>query len=83
MEKTQFQVEFNWVLDVLTSCQTLEQVQVSYNLYTKFIKKWLPNLTDSRIKTINSLYNKIQKFQIKKIKKNRSQNNNNVDFLNN
>lgn len=83
MEKTQFQVEFNWVLDVLISCKTLDQVQVTNNLYTKLITKWLPNLTESKIKTISNLYNKLKKFQISKIKKNHTQNNHSVDFLNN
>jgi hypothetical protein len=82
MEKTQFQIEFNWVLDVLISCKTLDQVQVSNNLYAKLITKWLPNLSESRIKTISTLYNKVKKFQITKIKKNRSQNNTSVDFFN-
>lgn len=82
MEKTQFQVEFNWVLDVLTSCVTLDQVQVAHNLYSKLISKWDSKLSDSRIYTIGVLFKKIEKFQINKIKKNRSHFNKSVDFLN-
>lgn len=32
--------EFEWILDVLKSCQTIDQVSVTNNLYTNFIKKW-------------------------------------------
>ena len=83
MEKTQFQVEFNWVLDVLTSCVTLEKIQVARNLHSKLMSKWSINISDSRHNTIGILFNKIEKFQINKIKKNRSHFNKSVDFLNN
>jgi len=83
MEKTQFQVEYNWVLDVLTSCVTLEQIQVARNLYSKLMVKWGTNLSESRHYTIGVLFNKLEKFQINKIKKNRSHFNRSVDFLNN
>jgi len=83
MEKTQFQVEYNWVLDVLTSCVTLEQIQVARNLYSKLMVKWGTNLSESRHYTIGVLFNKLEKFQINKIKKNRSHFNGSVDFLNN
>ena len=81
MEKTQFQVEYNWVLDVLTSCVTLEQISVADNLFKKLMAKWGGKLDESRIYTIGVLFNKIKKFQTNKIKKNRSQNNKSVDFL--
>ena len=81
MEKTQFQVEYNWVLDVLTSCVTLDQIQVARNLYSKLMTKWGGNLSESRHYTIGVLFNKLEKFQINKIKKNRSQCNGSVDFL--
>jgi hypothetical protein len=81
MVKTQFQVEFNWVIDVLTSCVTLDQISVADNLFNKLMVKWGGNLDDSRIYTIGVLFNKIKKFQTNKIKKNRSQNNRSVDFL--
>jgi hypothetical protein len=32
--------EFEWILDVLKSCQTIDQVSVTNNLYTNFMKKW-------------------------------------------
>lgn len=81
MEKTQFQVEFNWVIDVLTSCVTLDQMQVARNLYSKLMVKWGTNLSETRHYTIGVLFNKIEKFQTNKIKKNRSQNINSIDFL--
>ena len=81
MEKTQFQVEYNWVLDVLTTCVTLDQIQVARNLYSKLMEKWGGNLSESRHYTIGVLFNKLEKFQINKIKKNRSQFNGSVDFL--
>jgi len=81
MEKTQFQVEFNWVIDVLTSCVTLDQISVADNLFNKLMVKWSGRLDESRINTIGILFNKIKKFQSNKTKKNRSQNNGSVDFL--
>jgi len=81
MEKTQFQVEFNWVIDVLTSCVTLDQISVADNLFNKLMVKWGGKLDESRIYTIGVLFNKIKKFQSNKTKKNRSQNNRSVDFL--
>ncbi len=83
MEKTQFQVEYNWVLDILTSCVTLEQIQVARNLYSMLMVKWGSKLDESRIYTRGVLFNKLEKFQINKIKKNRSHFNRSVDFLNN
>lgn len=32
--------EFEWILDVLKSCQTIDQVSVANNLYTNFLRKW-------------------------------------------
>ncbi len=81
MEKTQFQVELNWVLDVLTSCVTLEQISVSNNLYTRLMSKWGKTLTCHRIETISTLFHKIKRLQTYKIKKNHSQNNGSVDFF--
>ena len=69
MEKTQFQVEFKWVLDVLTSCVTIEQIQVARNLYLKFMVKWCNNLSDSGINNVKVVYRRIEKLQINKIKK--------------
>ena len=69
MEKTQFQVEFKWVLDVLTSCVTIEQIQVARNLYLKFMVKWCNHLSDSGINNVKVVYRRIEKLQINKIKK--------------
>ena len=81
MEKTQFQVEFNWVIDVLTSCVTLDQILVADNLFKKLMVKWGDELDESRIYTRGVFFNKIKKFHSNRIKKNRSQNNRSVDFL--
>lgn len=45
MNKSVFEInnfisEFEWVLDVLKTCQTIEQVNVASNLYNNFVNKW-------------------------------------------
>lgn len=82
MDAKQFQVEFDWVLNVLNSCETLDQVQVAHNLFVKLLVKWSSGLNKSKIKALNVLFVKLEKFQINKIKKSYSQINNRVDFFN-
>ena len=45
MNKSVFEInnfisEFEWVLDVLKSCQTIEQVNTASYLYNNFVNKW-------------------------------------------
>lgn len=45
MNKSVFEInnfisEFEWVLDVLKSCQTIEQVNTASYLYINFVNKW-------------------------------------------
>jgi hypothetical protein len=45
MNKSLFEInnfisEFEWVLDVLKSCQTIEQVNTASYLYNNFVNKW-------------------------------------------
>ena len=82
MDAKQFQVEFDWVLNVLNSCETLDQVQVTHNLYVRLLVKWSSGLNSPKIKALNILFVKLEKFQINKIKKSCTQINKRANFLN-
>ena len=40
MDKNLFKSEYNWVVKVLLSCETLDQMTVSRNLFMRLVRKW-------------------------------------------
>lgn len=69
MDKVFFKNEFNWVIDVLSSCKTLEQVQVSRNLFNRLIEKWKKTNVSVDFSRIENSYMKIESLILSKMKK--------------
>jgi len=40
MDKVFYKSEYNWVVRVLLSSETLDQMSVSRNLFNRLVKKW-------------------------------------------
>ena len=40
MDKVVFKNEYDWVVNVLSSCKTLDQISVSRNLFNRLLEKW-------------------------------------------
>jgi len=53
MEFIQIKTDYDWVLKVLKSCETKEQLQVAQKLFDNFIYKWLSDLSEEKTLTFN------------------------------
>jgi hypothetical protein len=69
MDKVFFKNEFDWVIDVLSSCKTLEQVQVSRNLFNRLVEKWKKTEISVDFSKIESSYLKIESIILSKVRK--------------
>lgn len=69
MDKVFFKNEFDWVIDVLSSCKTLEQVQVSRNLFNRLVEKWKKTEIYVDFSKIESSYLKIESIILSKVRK--------------
>lgn len=69
MDKVFFKNEYDWVVDVLTSCKTLDQISVSRNLFNRLLEKWKKTDVSIDFSKIEMSYSKIEKVILSKIRK--------------
>lgn len=58
MEFLNVKKDFEWVIRVLESCNSLTQVHTSDNLFEFFLKKWEIDLFEERKISYTSIYQK-------------------------
>ena len=69
MNFEKFKSEYEWVLNVLKSCENKDHLVTCTKLYNTLIHKWSSHLTISKIESFNSVFDrlyKVQKFKMKK-----------------
>ena len=69
MDKVLFKNEYDWVVDVLSSCRTLDQIKVSRNLFNRLIEKWKKTDISIDFSKIEVSYTKIEKVILSKTRK--------------
>ena len=69
MDKVFFKNEYDWVVDVLTSCKTLDQISVSRNLFNRLVEKWKKTDVSVDFSKIEVSYTKIEKVILSKTRK--------------
>lgn len=69
MDKVFFKSEYEWVVDVLSSCKTLDQIKVSRNLFNRLVEKWKKTDISVDFSKIETSYNKIEKVILCKTRK--------------
>ena len=69
MDKVFFKNEYDWVVNVLTSCKTLDQISVSRNLFNRLLEKWKKTDVSIDFSKIEISYSKIEKVILSKIRK--------------
>lgn len=69
MDKVFFKSEYDWVVDVLSSCKTLDQIKVSRNLFNRLVEKWKKSELSIDFSKIETSYSKIEKVILSKMKK--------------
>lgn len=53
MDVITLQKEYEWVVSVLNSCENLQQITSSENLFKNFIYKWIDELSEERTLSLN------------------------------
>lgn len=53
MDVLNIQKDYGWVLKVLESCRTNEQIQTCEKVFKNFINKWVDELSEERLMTFN------------------------------
>jgi hypothetical protein len=69
MDKVFFKKEYDWVVDVLTSCKTLDQISVSRNLFNRLVEKWKKTNVSVDFSKIETSYSKMEKVILSKMRK--------------
>lgn len=69
MDKVFFKSEYDWVVDVLSSCKTLDQIKVSRNLFNRLVEKWKKTDVSVDFSKIEVSYTKIEKVILSKTRK--------------
>ena len=69
MDKVFFKSEYEWVVDVLSSCKTLDQIKVSRNLFNRLVEKWKKTDISVDFSKIEVSYTKIEKVILSKTRK--------------
>ena len=69
MDKVFFKSEYDWVIDVLSSCRTLDQIKVSRNLFNRLVEKWKKTDISIDFSKIEVSYTKIEKVILSKTRK--------------
>jgi len=70
METLKIEGEYGWVIKVLESCETVDQIRVSQTVFETFIKKWDKTLSLQRKLRLQNNFDKLRWVQSRKIKKN-------------
>jgi hypothetical protein len=61
------ETEYEWVLKILNSSKTMDHINVSDKLFESYVKKWLDELSDVKLMTINSIYGRKKSLKILEI----------------
>ena len=64
------ETEYQWVLKTLKSSLTIDHVNVSDKLFEAYLTKWSDELSDVKIMTINSTYERQKSLKSIEIQKN-------------
>lgn len=63
------ETEYQWVLKTLNSSLTLDHINVSDKLFKSYLTKWSDELSDVKLITINSTYERQKSIKVNEIKK--------------
>ena len=69
MDKVFFKNEYDWVVNVLSSCKTLDQISVTRNLFNRLLEKWKKTDVSIDFSKIEMSYSKIEKVILSKMRK--------------
>jgi hypothetical protein len=64
------ETEYDWVLKTLNSSLTLDHINVSDRLFESYLTKWSDELSDIKLMTINSTYERQKSLRTIEIQKN-------------
>jgi hypothetical protein len=64
------ETEYQWVLKTLNSSLTLDHINVSDRLFESYLTKWSDELSDVKLMTINSTYERQKSLRTIEIQKN-------------
>jgi hypothetical protein len=64
------ETEYDWVLKTLNSSLTLDHINVSDKLLESYLTKWSDELSDVKLMTINSTYERQKSLRTIEIQKN-------------
>lgn len=64
------ETEYEWVLKTLNSSMSMDHINVSDKLFDAYITKWSEELSDVKLMTINSTYERQKSLKILEIEKN-------------
>jgi hypothetical protein len=64
------ETEYQWVLKTLNSSLTLDHINVSDRLFESYLTKWSDELSDIKLMTINSTYERQKSLRTIEIQKN-------------
>jgi len=64
------ETEYDWVLKTLNSSLTLDHINVSDKLFESYLTKWSNELSDVKLVTINSSYERQKSLRTIEIQKN-------------
>jgi len=62
--------EYQWVLKTLKSSLTIDHVNVSDKLFEAYLTKWSDELSDVKLLTINSIYERQKSLKTVELQKN-------------
>lgn len=62
--------EYQWVLKTLKSSLTIDHVNVSDKLFEAYLTKWSDDLSDVKLLTINSIYERQKSLKTVELQKN-------------
>lgn len=72
MDFLKVESEYKWVLKVLNSCLNITQIKVVDLLFKTYKQKWSYELSDIKLLTINSDYERQKSLRLDEIQKNLS-----------
>jgi hypothetical protein len=64
------ETEYQWVLKTLNSSLTIDHVNVSDKLFDAYLTKWSDELSDVKLLTINSTYERQKSLKTVELQKN-------------
>lgn len=72
MDFLKVESEYKWVLKVLNSCLNITQIKVADLLFKTYKQKWSYEISDIKLMTINSDYERQKLLRVNEIQKNQS-----------